>query len=120
MTLRMVKMNQSEEEYLYVSTPYIGEPPRYNLEKAIHSTNDFAVCIGKMSLGDWRGTEGYLVVNKRTGVVEGEISVEFSAIKTIKDLQTELDAVLEGTKAAKQEELSFPEMLDRLKLKHVN
>ena len=86
----------------------------------IHETADYGVFVGEMRAdGELKGLEGYLIRNKRTGVIEGELTVEFAALRTIRELQTELEAALENKKVAardvEQDEMSFSEMLERLK-----
>ena len=88
-------------------------------EEFIHETASFGIILGKLrSKGDWQGLTGYLLVNKRTDVVEGEFTVEFAAIRTMRELETELEAALENktSQEAVDEhgEMSFPEMLERL------
>lgn len=84
----------------------------------IHETADYAVYVGEMiAEGELKGITGYLIHNNRTGVIEGEMNVEFAALRTIKDLQVQLDAALEGLPGPSHvgnEEVSFEEMLQRL------
>ena len=87
-------------------------------EEPIHQTENFAVCVGTLSQGDWKGNEGYLVINKRTNVVEGELTVEFAAIRTLRELETELEAALENKQAEVKGEVSFEDMLAKLAEKH--
>ncbi len=112
-------MNRSEQEYLedkYINDEeYLGEMP----STALHETKDYEVQKGVMTGGDWKGRYGYLVVNKRTEVVEGELSVEAGAINTIMELQELLDAALarqSGEQVTKSEApVDVEDLMKRLK-----
>ena len=78
-------------------------PKQLQGDQFIHETEFFGVEIGKLrSKGDWQGLKGYLLVNKDTQVIEGEFTVEFAAVRTMRELQTELEAALENKQSTEQ------------------
>lgn len=83
----------------------------------IHETEDYAVYIGELRCkGDWCGLEGYLVANKQTCIIEGEVTIEYAAIKAANDLQRDRDDFMRASKRAEEEDsMSFDEMLEQLK-----
>lgn len=86
-------------------------------EDPIHETEDFAVFVDTLrpASKDEITHSGYLLVNKRTKVVEAQGTLEYNAITAMRNLQTELDAALEGKEAADAGEADFDEVLRRLR-----
>lgn len=64
--------------------------------EVIFRTDNYRVEIGMFRLGEWEGKRGYLIINNRTGVAEGEVNVEAVAIRATKDMDEELTRVLSG------------------------
>lgn len=89
---------------------------RFKDKAPLHETKDYGIYVGAMVDKSWEGQRGYLLGNKRTGVVEGELSVEYVAIKTMRDVQEELDKVLGASEveAPVTDADEFQAMVDRL------
>ncbi len=63
----------------------------------VHQTADYRVVVGPMETESLRGSLGYRVVNRATGVVEGEGCILANALKFADGLQGALDAYRDGT-----------------------
>jgi hypothetical protein len=82
---------------------------------AIYETDDYEVIVGSCRLDSpFKGLDGYLIRNKQTGVVEGEVSVEHAAIETAQEVQASRDEcyarLAAGQPAASKSEGSLPEV----------
>ncbi len=85
-----------------------GVPP-------LHTTKDFAVYVGPMQDSEWRGRTGYLLVNLRTHVIEGECSVEYAAIRTMHDVQAALTETISSGSGPVVSDDQFEQMIRDMK-----
>ena len=85
-------------------------------ETPIHETQDFGVYVGQMRPvhKDEQTYMGYLLVNKRTGVIEAQGTLEYNAITAMRQLQTELEAALDGKAASEVGDVTFEDVMARL------
>lgn len=70
-----------------------------NLSSAepIYETEYYEVLVGECVIDSpFKGTMGYLLRNKRTGVIEGEVTGESTAIKVANQIQAELEQAIEA------------------------
>lgn len=81
----------------------------------IYDTKHYKVEIGECVLeGPWKGIEAYLVINKRTGVLEGEVSIEKVARQMCIDLSNELEDHLNNPDSGHDEDTDFDNLLAAL------
>lgn len=81
----------------------------------IYETDLYQVEVGECVLeGPWKGLDAYLIRNKRTNVLEGEISIEAAARKMCNQLTEELQANLDNPEEGYDEDEAFQKFLNGL------
>lgn len=83
--------------------------------ESLHSSSDFEVYIGPWPTPMWEGQQGYHLVNKRTGVIEGVLGTEAMAIQEMNTQQSYMDAAQKGGgPTTTADDAAFQEMMQRL------
>ena len=60
----------------------------------LYETARYAIVVDNMVSEGYKDTKGYILVNKETGVREGETTSEIMAIRTMRDSQADYDMLM--------------------------
>lgn len=97
---------------------YTGD--EFEDEEPLYETEAYQVEVGLFRIGEWEGVIGYLIRNKATWVVEGEINVFHAACEVADNLTQDLaDYQGKVIRSPEDPEAAFEDALGRLKDKDV-